>query len=204
ETTLKESLTDVIITSYEIERRISWFFRTAKAKMDSGYDFPMWQVARATSAAPIFFEPFKIDTDDTIDYYALIDGGVFANNPAMCAYVEAKSTHSDTDDLLIVSLGTGQSSRPILYDEAKDWGLANWALPILNVVFDGVSDTVEYQLQRLLSPECYYRFQTRLSDDNDDMDDASRENIRALKLLAQNIIQDNSDDLNRLCEQLVE
>ena len=49
----------------------------------------MRQVARATSAAPTYFPPEKIPTDDPLQYYALIDGGVIANNPAMCAYAEA-------------------------------------------------------------------------------------------------------------------
>ena len=39
------------------------------------------------------------------------------------------------------------------FDEIKDWGLAEWARPILDVVFDGVSDAVDYQLQRVLDPE---------------------------------------------------
>ena len=30
---------------------------------------------------------------------------MFANNPAMCAYVEAKDLHPDADDVLVVSLG---------------------------------------------------------------------------------------------------
>ena len=81
-----------------------------------------------------------------------------------------------------------------------------WAQPILNVVFAGVSDTVDYELQQLLpvgkdGTKRYYRFQTKLEIGNDDMDDASQTNIYALKALAQQIISQN-DDLARLCEQL--
>ena len=39
------------------------------------------------------------------DYYTLIDGGVFANNPAACALVEAKTTHPEAGGFLVVSLG---------------------------------------------------------------------------------------------------
>ena len=208
ETCLKESLADVLIVSYEIEKRIPWLFRSSKAKINGDYDFPMKQVARATTAAPTYFEPLMIKADAAVDYYALIDGGVCANNPAMCAYVEARNTHPDSDDYLIVSLGTGQISRPILYDKAKDWGLAGWAQPILSVVLNGVCSTVDYQLRQLLPPRDdsprYYRFQMRLDEDHAGLDDASPENIRILKLLAQELVQDNRDDLNRLCDQLVQ
>ena len=51
-----------------------------------------------------------------------IDGGVYANNPAMCGYVEAVSAQSEPCKCLVVSLGTGELTRPIRYDDAKDWG----------------------------------------------------------------------------------
>ena len=69
------------------------------------------------------------------DHYALVDGGVFANNPAMCAFADAHRFEEGAD-IVLVSLGTGQLERPIRYDDAKDWGMLEWARPILDVVFD--------------------------------------------------------------------
>ena len=91
----------------------------------------------------------------------------------------------------------------------KGWGLARWAQPILSVIFDGVNDTVDYQLRELLPPardgtKRYYRFQTRLDEGNDDLDDAGRTNIRVLKLLAEEIIRRDEAELNMLCNQLVQ
>ncbi len=206
EVRLKDALTTVLISSYEIEKRFPIFFRSSRAKLREDYDFPMKKVARATSAAPTYFEPLKLEAQESPGYYALVDGGVYANNPAMCGYVEAVSTQQEPCECLVVSLGTGELTRPLPYEQAKDWGLAMWAQPILNVVFDGVSDTVDYQLQQLLpvgkdGAKRYFRFQTKLEIGNDDMDDASQTNIYALKALAQQIISQN-DDLARLCEQL--
>jgi hypothetical protein len=213
---LQDALTEVLVTAYEIERRIPWFFRSERARKSSDHDFPMGQVARATSAAPTFFEPVKIDGEGSSDYYALIDGGVFANNPAMCAYVEARgyleadgSPYPPGTDLLLVSLGTGELTRGLPYEEAAGWGLAGWARPILDVVFDGVSDTVDHQMGELLrrkkdGKRRYWRFQRRLDVGNDDMDDASRTNVRALKLLAESIVRDNADALDDLCARLAE
>ncbi len=206
ETRLKDTLTNVLITSYEIERRLAFFFRSSRAQGDPAYDFPIKKVARATSAAPTYFEPLKLDSGQGDEYYALVDGGVFANNPAMCAFVDAKTMFPDADDFLVVSLGTGEATRPLLYDQARNWGLVQWAQPILNVVFDGVSGTVDYQLKQLLpdrnGQRRYYRFQMRLDEGNEDLDNCSRDNIRVLKLLGQALVSDNHDALDALCTQL--
>jgi|SRR5919112_2603767 hypothetical protein len=125
----------------------------------------------------------------------------------MYAYVEARITHPDENDLLMVSLGTGQLTRKQPYDEAKGWGLTLWAQPILNVVFDGVADMVDFQLRELLPSKggggrCY-RFQTELDVLNDDMDDASLANIQAFKAKARTIIDQNDSTLNALFTHLI-
>lgn len=201
ETLLHEALTNVLVTAYEIERRIPWLFSSRDAATNPSYDFPMKKVARATSAAPTYFEPLKLETDGTVDYWALVDGGVYANNPTLCGLVEAKKELGD-DDVLVVSLGTGELTRRIPYEEAKDWGLVGWARPILDVVFDGVSDTVDFQAQQLCGEGRYYRFQATLDIGNDDMDDASATNIHALRLLANNVVEDRGDELEALCAAL--
>ncbi|MBD1831436.1 patatin-like phospholipase family protein [Cyanobacteria bacterium FACHB-472] len=208
ETMIGEALTEILIPSYDIELRRPYFFKRTKARKNPKcHNFYMKKVARATSAAPTYFEPLKLETNDLTDYYALIDGGVFANNPAMCAYVQAKSNYPDAIDFLIVSIGTGELTTILPYEKVKDWGLLQWAQPIIHVTFDGVSDTVHYQLKQLLPPvrdqRRYYRFQTRLTERGDHMDDASKENIRALKLQAESIINDNEENLQMLSNQLL-
>jgi patatin-like phospholipase/acyl hydrolase len=208
ETRLRDALTEVIVTSYDTERRMPFFFKSRHARVREEYDFPMRLVARATSAAPTYFEPLKLDAVSGDDYYSLIDGGVYANNPAMCGYVEARATHPEAEDFLVVSLGTGEMTRPLRYDEVRGWGLASWAQPILQVVFDGVSSTVDYQLRQLLPPKDgarrYFRFQTRLDPSCDDMDDASAENVRTLRLLGEKLVRDQQDDFGELCRVLIQ
>ncbi len=212
---LKEALTRILVTSYEIQLRIPFFFRSEKARVSPAYDFPMSQVARATSAAPTYFEPAKVEAEDPVDYYALVDGGVFANNPAMCVYVEARrileaedSPYPPDTDVLVVSLGTGQLTDRLRYEEAAGWGLLGWARPVIDVVFDGVSDTVDFQLKELLPPKDrtrrYYRFQRELVEVSDAMDNASPENLQDLKLLAAAMIHDEGEKLSELCERLAQ
>ncbi len=205
----RDAATDVLVTSYEIERRFPFFFKSRNARSRPDYDFPARDVARATSAAPTYFEPMKILTGTTDHHYTLIDGGVFANNPAACALVEARTTHPDDGAYLIVSLGTGSLLRSLPLGVARYWGAARWAKPILDIVFDGVSSTVDYQLRELVPAmpdprSTYYRFQVELNSHNNAMDNVSPENITALKGLAYDLVDRSSDQIDALCEKLIE
>jgi patatin-like phospholipase/acyl hydrolase len=208
DTLLSQALTEVVIPSYEIETRDCFFFKRKKAREKPQVnDFLMRQVARATSAAPTYFEPCRIANGDDKSYWALIDGGVFANNPAMCGFAEALAIYGPEPDYLVVSLGTGQLTRPLSYEEAKDWGLAGWAQNIISVIFDGVQDTVDYQLRQLLPStggltRRYYRFQVKLDRGNDDMDDASQTNLFVLRKKANDLVLEQSAALGNLCVQL--
>ena len=203
---LRDAVTDVVVTSYEIQRRFPFFFKSSNARKRPGYDFLARDVARATAAAPSYFEPMKISTGTNSEYYTLIDGGVFANNPAACALVEARATFGESD-YLVVSLGTGSLMRSLPLLLANYWGSVRWAKPLLDIVFDGVSSTVDYQLQQLLpqitgEPQRYYRFQVALDGSNHSLDNASPSNITALKGLARTLIDAESDRLDELCEAL--
>jgi patatin-like phospholipase/acyl hydrolase len=105
---LSDSLTGVLVTAYEIEQRHTFFFKSSKARADAADDYAMRDAAQATSAAPTYFQPVRIDRGPDRPYLALVDGGVFANNPAMCAYAEAVKGRPDAD-VLLVSLGVGWS-----------------------------------------------------------------------------------------------
>jgi patatin-like phospholipase/acyl hydrolase len=202
---LREALTNLLITSYEIEIRMPWLFRSDRAKKNKEFDFPMWQVARATSAAPTYFEPARIDKLNGEGNWALVDGGTYANNPAMCAYAEARKLDPDAD-ILLVSLGTGELTRPIHYQAAKDWGLIGWAKPILDVVFDGVSKTTDYQLHQLIPAAAgkrrHYRFQASLTIASDDMDNTDPKNLNDLQAQADALIEAQRADLDDLCGQI--
>src|SRR6185369_714431 len=205
---LKDALADVVVPAYEIERRMPFFFKTSNAKQKSYYDYPMKNVIRAATAAPTYFEPMQVQIDGPNDYYALVDGALFAYNPGMCAYVEALNRFPDRDSVIMVSLGTGKLTRRLPYDEVKDWGAARWAQPAFALMCDGICDVVDHQLQEVL-PEApdgqrqYYRFQARLDVGNDDMDDASNTNIRVLRLLAEDMLQANRAVLRNLSDRLM-
>jgi predicted acylesterase/phospholipase RssA len=204
ESHLSDGVTELLVTAYDIERRKPKFFRSRDAKQDPTRDHPLWMVARATSAAPTYFEPFKLPGVTPEDYEALVDGGVFANNPAMCAYVDGSAGPGQVrpEGVLLVSLGTGAQNRPIMYDRVKDWGQLRWAKPILDVTFQGISATTDYQLEQILGDDHYFRLDTELTIASDDMDLASSENLRKLQLQAAKLIADNAGKLDRICTLL--
>jgi len=194
---LKDSLCSVLATSYEIRLRQPWFFRSERARQDASYDFPLWEVARATSAAPTYFPPARLEGG----LWNLIDGGTYANNPALCAYAEARQTHPK-DEVLLVSLGTGRHAQPIRYRP----GLLGWAKPVLDVAFDGVSRTTEYQMEQLLPPvrgvPRYYRFQTALAAGEDDMDNIDPGNLMRLVERAEILVQEKMGQLSEVCSRI--
>jgi patatin-like phospholipase/acyl hydrolase len=194
---LRHALVDVLVAAYEIESRSAFFFKSRRARVDPAYDFAMSDVARATSAAPTYFEPHRIDVDG--GYYSLVDGGVFANNPAMCAVAEAfhVAPERERPDVVVASLGTGQLTRSIPHHEATGFGLAKWVRPIIGVMMDGASDAVGFQCDNILGSR-HVRFQVRLDEGSDDMDDASDENVRTLHALGERMVQDEDERLDRL------
>lgn len=200
--TLKDALTEIMVTAYDLERRRPFFFRSARARVDPRYDFPLRMVARATSAAPTYFEPFRLPAAPPDDHFTLVDGGVFANNPAMCAYVDAHAGRARVDEVLMVSLGTGSMTRPLLYDEVRDWGLLQWARPILDVVLSGISAATDYQLGQILGPDNHHRLETELDIASDSMDDASTPNLEKLALQAERLIRDRSAEIDAICARL--
>jgi predicted acylesterase/phospholipase RssA len=179
---LADARPPVLLTAYDIERRRAVFLR--------GDHVLMVAAAHASSAAPTYFEPVRVDGA------ALIDGGVYAMNPAVCAYAEAGGALE-----LLLSLGTGEHTRPLPFDEVRGWGQLQWARPVLDVVFDGTADAVDMQLEALLG-SAYVRLQTPLDEANDDLDDASAENLAALAREAERLIAARDDEIDRVCARL--
>ena len=199
---LSAALTPIFVTAYDIADRFAFFFRSSRAVADPSYDFSMVACARATAAAPTYFEPVEVTDLAGARTYPLIDGGVYAVNPAMCAYADVVSSGGSVSTLL--SLGTGSQIHSYEYSDARWWGQLQWARPALDMVFDGIADTIEFQLGSLLrEPGSYLRLQTSLVEARDAMDDASVENLRALRREGERIVRERSSEIDAVCERLV-
>ena len=194
---LNQTLKPCLITSYDIHNRKAHFFSSLDAESEV-YNYYLRDVARATSAAPTYFEPAKI-TSMYGTPKSLVDGGLFANNPALCAYSEArnidfskalndneKPNKPSAKNMLIVSIGTGEVKTPYKFDEFENAGMVKWIKPIIDIMMSGNSETVNYQLRQIYNTLeykdslDYYRLQTQLIHAESAMDQASPKNLKAL------------------------
>jgi patatin-like phospholipase/acyl hydrolase len=203
-TQLSELLGDVLVTAYETEQRDPFLFRSRRARDRISSEFLVADVARAATAAPTFFPPVRVEGGDGARW-TLIDGGVYANNPTMVAVVEAISAYERTD-ILSVSVGTGDLTRPLPYRQIRGWGPLRWARPLIDVVFDGVASTADFQAERLArqTPAVaeHLRLDIPLTSASDDIDDTSPGNLRALQDLAATLVRERSEDIGRVAELL--
>ena len=188
--TLSECGIPAMVTSYDIQHRRTVFMKSWHPDHAA---LLCSEAARATSAAPTYFEPANLQWAD--ENRTLIDGGVYMNSPAVSAYAEARKLFPD-EPIAMLSLGTGELTRPIPYEEARTLGSALWVMSLLDCMFDGVSKAADHQM-RLFLGERYLRLQTPLYFASDDMDDASKGNVRNLKQTARELIQRESEKLQR-------
>lgn len=206
EARLADALGDVLVTAYETELREPFLLRSRRARARDDSDFAVRDVARAATAAPTFFPPARVTGADGASW-SLIDGGVYANNPAMVGVVEAMTAY-DAGDVLSLSLGTGILTRPLPHRRIRSWGLLRWARPLVNIVFDAGTSTVDFQAAALSLTTSdvaeHLRFDLPLDAVSDDIDDASPGNLRALVELADRLVSERGDDLERVVDTLIE
>lgn len=89
-------------------------------RSDSNLKIPLWQIVRASTAAPLAYEPEKIqwDKNDPGSAFWFVDGGVTPyNNPAWLLYRMATESGynlnwpTGEDKMLVISVGTGSSPK---------------------------------------------------------------------------------------------
>lgn len=180
-------------------------------------DYFIKDIARATSAAPSYFEVSKIYSL-TKESYALIDGGVFANNPALCAYAEVRNKFRIPDDgkdkgptakdMVILSLGTGEAQKKFPYEEAKNRGQVEWVEPLISIMMTGVAETVNYQIIQIYDaierPNQYLRITPNLIKEKPlPIDDASEEKISELLRIGNEQASKYKEQLDKLIDLLL-
>ena len=104
---------------------------------------PLWQLVRASTAAPTYFKPEKIPVGDKT--YQFVDGGVTPyNNPAFLLFKMATRPEyrlkwpSGEEKMMLVSVGTGLAYAPA--EETPEWGnnMVGIATTITSEVMRGI------------------------------------------------------------------
>ncbi len=181
----------VLAVTYAIEKRKPVVIKSTKSDYQNLLSS---QAADASSAAPTFFPTKELEFPPDSDEFWLIDGGVIANNPTMCAIAEARRVWQDVSlsDLRVLSIGTGFLTRKINGPESRNWGGLQWMTKgkIVEVLSD--ERIVSYQSLTIMDKGSYIRVNAKLKPQpglteeqvpDDAMDDVSRTNIKRLKAL---------------------
>jgi patatin-like phospholipase/acyl hydrolase len=143
----------LLILAYDVLSRNTTWFANDDPK-EWYYETELWKICTASASAPTFFPPYRLPyySDKFLPH---IDGGVSANNPALAAISHALSitTREDTkpkiDKIAVLSIGTGQTTRPYTYDELKNWGLLKWVENIPAIFLDPSAENSGYISKRI-------------------------------------------------------
>ena len=178
-----DSKTDVLVTGVDIGRHAGLvFFHFHNVETQSN---PLLlDVALATSAAPTYFPSHAVDK------FNVVDGGLWANNPALVAYqMVSRFVKGEEDDhVFILSLGTGSPAKqPIPAKDSAGWGIVSWLPRLFDVLIEQMERNVEHNIDTLRKRANihFMRLQPKLpSPSLEPLDNADPANLQALEKVA--------------------
>jgi len=208
---LSDLIKPCMFSGYDIkERRVNFYTNSDENK--KYVDYYLKDVIRGSTSIPSYFPPahFKEGTNEN----TIIDGGVFANNPSLAAYIEVSKTlydgkikKFDPNELMVISLGTGQfKQKSFSYNKISHWGKAQWMIPMIDVLLTSHSEVTDYEMKKLFSSydslHNYKRLNPPLIQASSSALDASRENVTKLLLDAKTYTEINKEMLNTLAREI--
>ena len=163
---LKDSKYRLLIPSTEAKNGDPYIYKTPHhpcLRLDG--ETLMSDAAAATSAAPTYLKPVIQDG------YTLIDGGVWANNPAMIALVDALTFFAaERERIAVLSVGCDRSQFRISPAQEKGGGLLQWR-EIIYAAMHYQSLAAVNQARLLLGPDRVARLEPSENAPSIDMDD---------------------------------
>ncbi|CAL4923013.1 unnamed protein product [Urochloa decumbens] len=225
ETRVSDTLTNVVIPTFDIKLIQPIIFSTYDAKNIPLKNALLSDVCISTSAAPTYLPAhyFQIQdaTGDKAREYNLIDGGVAANNPTMVAMTQITKTMLSRDKhalfpvkpehcrkFLVLSIGTGSPSDEGLFTarQCSRWGVVRWLrnngmAPLIDIFMAASSDLVDIHaaalFQSLHSDGDYLRIQDcSLRGAAATVDAATPENMRELVAIGERMLAQRVSRVN--------
>ncbi|XP_034903974.1 patatin-like protein 2 [Populus alba] len=212
---ISETITNVIIPTFDIKRFRPIIFSTLKAKRDDSMNPLLSEVCIATSAAPYFFPPHLLTA--SAKEFHLVDGGVAANNPSLLALCEViKERKVDYSKILLLSLGTGEQNGKdkLEVGDPSKWGILKWiwkndkSNPLLDILMTSADEMIEIYMSSIFQSrglkDNYIRIQADLSSVEAAFDDSREENLKCLTKIGQDLVEKNEDILTDFAKKLVD
>ena len=119
------------------------------------YNMDLWKICTASASAPTFFPPYELPYHGSESQkLPHIDGGVSANNPALMAIAHAvlieKKNKLKASDIAVLSIGTGNTTKPYKYEKIKKWGYAGWGFNLADMFMSPASQISEAICEQIL------------------------------------------------------
>ncbi|KAL6551702.1 hypothetical protein OROGR_007856 [Orobanche gracilis] len=210
--TMSQTLTDVLIPSFDIKRLQPIIFTTKDGKSNVTKNALLSDVCLATSAAPTYMPPHYFETRDADGEphtFDLIDGGIAAINPTLLAMthmwrqmlVDMQVQPFDNHRMLVLSLGAGLAKSEEKYSAkaVAKWGLVSWLFhegdtPLLHFYGDASSNMVDIHVstifQSIGNETNYLRIQDdTLTDEASSLDVATTDNMNTLVEIGNNLLK---------------
>ena len=207
-TQLKDLLKPTLIPVYELSRGQNYFFRQQKAQISSRHNYYMKDLLRSATSAITYFPPSQISTVNNKAHRCFIDGGVFANNPALSAYAEFRYHNPElhAKDTMMLSLGTGRQSTHLDCEITSSWGAAEWLYQGGFMTSNAISSVSDYQLKAVYDSASNYLRLDGLFDEShsSSMDNTKKDYLDYLVSLGESIANERQSDIETFAQKLVE
>ncbi|XP_076448406.1 calcium-independent phospholipase A2-gamma-like [Babylonia areolata] len=152
-----------VSTLINTPRMRNFVFRTYNFPPDVYSQYPgsctdqLWEVIRASSAAPGYYEDFCLDN------YVHSDGGLLANNPTALAIHESNLLWPHESLQCVVSLGTGRYEPSLELGTSTKVSLKEKVTKMVDNATD--TEAVHIMMADVMPPNTYFRFNPYLSED---------------------------------------
>ena len=198
---LSQALCHVGVLSFSIEKRLPRLWTSYTAQKNRYKNHYSRDAAAATSAAPTYFAPktvLALDKNTKEEHLTEVDGGIYANNPALSALLAVAELYPDFSrkDLLVVSLGTGESNEPG-HSYKGLGGIRRLISDMMRASEDMVDDMLAAIIPR------YYHFQLGLSKELIPLDNGDSRHLNKLLRHTEQLLKARKKDMHTLLKQLV-
>lgn len=153
----------------------------------------IWEVIRASTAAPGYYEDFILN--DLVH----MDGGVLVNNPTALAIHESRLLWPNESLQCVVSLGTGRYAPTQDVSAARGLSLREKVSKIVDSATD--TEGVHNIMTDLMPPATYFRFNPYLSEDLQ-LDEIRQDKLEVMARDTQMYLRKNGNKLNKAAEIL--
>jgi len=165
------------------------------SKCPQSCKYRLWEALRASTAAPGFFEEFKLGND------IHQDGGLLTNNPCGIAVHEARLLWPDEPFQCIVSVGTGKYKGRSGPSTVEFSSLREKLLKVVASATD--TETVDTVLSDVLPKSVYFRFNPNMSADIP-MDEGRIEMLEQIQFDARRHLEKADDSLKKCARVLLQ